>query len=74
MIPARWQQVADLLHDAMQLAPSERMNWLESLGATDPELRKEVEATGSSGRSAGAGWERYIAPFATTTSIKKKSR
>jgi serine/threonine protein kinase len=44
MIPARWQQVADLLHDAMQLAPSQRAKWLENLGATDPDLRQEVES------------------------------
>ena len=48
MIPARWNEVKEKLQIALELEPAERAAYLETLEATDPELRREVESLLSS--------------------------
>ena len=40
----RWEQVKDLLHQAMQLAPEERGRFLDEACSSDDALRSEVES------------------------------
>jgi hypothetical protein len=42
MKPERWQQVRDVLHEAMQMDESERSAFLKSQCAADPSLRAEL--------------------------------
>ena len=42
MNPERWQQVRDVLHSAMQVAPAERSTFLDRRCASDPSLREDV--------------------------------
>ena len=42
MNPQRWQQVRDVLHQAMQLEPEERPAYLDRWCVDDEDLRKEV--------------------------------
>ena len=44
MNPERWQQVADVLGEALGLAPEARTSYLQQVSAGDPDLRREVEA------------------------------
>ena len=42
MRPERWQQVREVLHEAMQMDDEERSAFLDSQCATDPALRAEL--------------------------------
>ena len=42
MKPERWQQVREVLHEAMQIDREERSTFLDSRCATDPSLRAEL--------------------------------
>ena len=42
--PARWNQIQQELDVAMALEPPDRAAYLENLGATDPDLRGELES------------------------------
>ena len=42
MKPERWQQVREVLHEAMQMDEAERSAFLDSQCATDPSLRVEL--------------------------------
>ena len=54
MTPARWQQIADLFHAALDLEPAARETFLRGAAAGDPELLREVETLlRSHGRTAG---------------------
>ncbi|HTW38572.1 MAG TPA: protein kinase [Steroidobacteraceae bacterium] len=44
MTPLRWQQVRTALHEAMQLAPSARLAYLDQISVCDPALRLDVES------------------------------
>ena len=44
MIPARWQQISDKLLEAMELDAPRRAAFLDELGSSDPELRREIES------------------------------
>ena len=44
MTPERWAEVNDVLHRAMQLAPTDRPAFLNSASAGDESLRREVES------------------------------
>jgi len=44
MIPERWQQVKDVLHRALEMAPAERVAFLEEACKNDADLRSEVES------------------------------
>jgi serine/threonine protein kinase len=41
--PERWQQIRDLLEQALELAPEQRVALLDRSCASDPSLRQEVE-------------------------------
>jgi TolB-like protein len=41
--PDRWRHVENLFHEALGLTPEERLEFLDTKCANDPELRKEVE-------------------------------
>jgi hypothetical protein len=42
MTPERWQQVKDLLGQALQIPPEERGAFLDGVCNSDPELRAEI--------------------------------
>ena len=44
MTVERWEQVKDLLHQALSLGPEERAHFLNETCASDAELRAEVES------------------------------
>ena len=44
MKPERWQQIREVLEEALELAPGERSTFLDDACSTDPILRQEVEA------------------------------
>ena len=43
MTPERWQQIRDLLEQALELAPEQREAFLDRSCVSDPSLRQEVE-------------------------------
>jgi serine/threonine protein kinase/tetratricopeptide (TPR) repeat protein len=53
MTPERWQQVSDLLDQALRLSAAERSVYLAEFDVSDPELRREVESLLSSHEAAG---------------------
>jgi eukaryotic-like serine/threonine-protein kinase len=55
MTSERWQQVKDLLHQAMQLAPEQRSRFLDEACSEDA-LRAEVESLLLDGQGAGSGF------------------
>lgn len=44
MRPERWHEIKDKLHEALQLEGTRRAVFLSEAGATDPDLRKELES------------------------------
>jgi len=44
MLPERWNEVKDKLHEALQLEPTPRSAYLAELGAVDPDLQRELES------------------------------
>jgi Tol biopolymer transport system component len=44
MTPERWQQVKEVLHGALELAPEQRPAFLDKACSTDHSLRQEVES------------------------------
>src|SRR5579863_9411876 len=54
MIPKRWNEVKERLQVALDLEAPERVSYLEELGATDPDLRQEIESLLLSHEQAGA--------------------
>src|SRR5216684_1689446 len=52
MTPERWQQVKDVLHGAMELAPEQRPAFLDHACSTDHSLRQDVESLLSSAEAA----------------------
>lgn len=44
MTPQRWQQIKQLLTEALELEPQRRAAWLDQACAGDDELRREVES------------------------------
>ncbi len=43
MTPERWQQIRDVLEQALELAPSQRSGFVNQACSSDPSLRQEVE-------------------------------
>jgi len=43
MTPERWEQIRDVLEEALELAPEQRSAYLDGACSSDPALRKEVE-------------------------------
>lgn len=64
MIPERWQEVSDLLHEAMQLAPEQRSVFLDRLDGGDPALRREVESLLEAHDQAGSSFLQDASPAA----------
>ena len=44
MLPERWNEIKDKLHEALQLGPARRETYLAEMGATDPDLQRELES------------------------------
>lgn len=44
MLPERWSEIKDKLHEALQLEPTRRAAYLAETGATDPDLQRELES------------------------------
>ena len=61
MTSERWQQVKDLLHQAMQLAPEQRSRFLDEACSEDA-LRAEVESLLLAGQGAGSSFLQSPAP------------
>src|SRR5271169_5877364 len=44
MLPERWNEVKEKLHEALQLEPARRAAYLNEMGAVDPDLERELES------------------------------
>jgi serine/threonine protein kinase len=44
MLPERWNELKDKLHEALELEPARRAVYLAQMGATDPKLQAELES------------------------------
>jgi serine/threonine protein kinase/tetratricopeptide (TPR) repeat protein len=42
MLPERWNEIKDKLHEALQLEPARRSAYLAEMGAADPDLQSEL--------------------------------
>ncbi len=58
MTPERWCRVGELFHEAFEIAPEGRAEWLEKVCEADGELRRELLSLLESDRSAGEGFVR----------------
>jgi hypothetical protein len=56
MTPERWEEVNDMLHWAMDLAPERRAIFLDEACARDDSLRHEVESLLAAGDRAGSSF------------------
>src|SRR5712691_9302911 len=54
MKPARWQQLDELFHAALERAPEERAAFLDEACAGDQQLRREVEVLIGANEKAGS--------------------
>jgi serine/threonine-protein kinase len=61
MTPERWQQVKNVLHDALALAPEQRSIFLDRACSTDSPLRREVESLLSSSEKVRSSFLRSLA-------------
>jgi serine/threonine protein kinase/Tfp pilus assembly protein PilF len=50
LAPGRWQQIEELFHQAIELAPGEQSAFLDRACLDDPDLRREIESLLTSGR------------------------
>src|SRR5215207_9554420 len=53
MTPERWRQVEEIFQTALDLAPGERVPYLEEVCGADAELRRDVEAMLAQYEAAG---------------------
>ena len=67
MTPERWQQVREVLHGALQLAPEERPVFLNHACAADDSLRREVESLLASSDEALSSFLKSTAMRVTLT-------
>ena len=83
MTPERWQQIRDVLGQALELAPEQRPAFLDQTCATDPELRQEVnKLLAAEGRIAAdflespglAGMAAHLAVSATSSALVAGTR
>jgi hypothetical protein len=44
MLPERWNEIKDKLHEVLQLGPTRRAVYLAETGSTDPDLQRELES------------------------------
>ncbi|MEM1041100.1 MAG: serine/threonine-protein kinase [Bacteroidota bacterium] len=66
MSPERWQRLASLLDDALDLAPEARDAFLDTACSDDPDLRAEIEALVAADEEAGGFLDDSAAGFAAT--------
>src|SRR5262245_22231949 len=74
MTPERYQQVAHIYHQAAELEPDERAQFLDGVCAGDLELRNEVEALIASGEQAGDFLERPALEVAARQTVGEKDQ
>src|SRR5574341_5872 len=74
MTPERYQQVAHIYHQAVELEPDERAHFLDQACAGDLELRNEVEALIASGEQAGDFLDRPVLEVAARHTVSEKGR
>jgi serine/threonine protein kinase len=72
MTPELWQQVRDVLHDALALAPDERRIFLDRTCSSDGSLRREVESLLSAGNQVCSSF--LESPSATRTALAPGAR
>src|SRR5262245_8823655 len=68
MMPERWQEVKELLHQAIELAPDERPAFLDRTCSKDASLRKMVEALLAENEEVGSRFLEPAAPGCDVTS------
>jgi serine/threonine protein kinase/tetratricopeptide (TPR) repeat protein len=61
---ARWAEVERLLDQALELAPSDRLQWLEHVCSDNPDLRREVERLLRGAEEAGSFLGKSAGEFA----------
>jgi eukaryotic-like serine/threonine-protein kinase len=66
MLPERWSEIKGKLHEALQLEPAVRATYLAQMGATDPDLQKELESLIASHERTGTDF--LSEPLAEVTS------
>jgi eukaryotic-like serine/threonine-protein kinase len=66
MLPERWSEIKGKLHEALQLQPEVRATYLAQMGATDPDLQKELESLIASHERTGTDF--LSEPLAQVTS------
>lgn len=71
MTPERWQQVKSVFDQALELAPGERIAFLDRACSTDHSLRREVESLLSSGEDACSG---FLEPGSTCATAREGTR
>jgi serine/threonine-protein kinase len=71
MMPERWQEVKELLHQAIELAPDERPAFLDRACSKDASLRKLVEALLAENEEVGS---RFLEPGAPGCDITSPSQ
>ncbi len=74
MTPERYQQVAHIYHQAVELEPDERAKFLDRACAGDLDLRNEVEALIASGEQAGDFLDRPAVEVAARQAVGEKGR
>src|SRR5262245_57275196 len=68
MMPERWQEVKELLHQAIELAPDERPAFLDRACSKDASLRKLVETLLAENEEVGSRFLEPAAPGCDITS------
>ena len=71
MTPERWQQVKDLLHGALEVAPEQRSSFLDQACSGDHSLRREVESLLASPDQVRSG---FLQPSAMWVTLAKGTR
>jgi hypothetical protein len=67
MTPERWQQVKEVLHGALELAPEQRSAFLDKACSADHSLRQDVESLLASSEEARSGFLQSTAMRVTLT-------
>src|SRR5712692_7083658 len=71
MTPERWQQVKEVLHGALELAPEQRAGFLDQACSEDQPLRSDVESLLASSDEARS---RFLQSTAARVTLTKGTR
>src|SRR5437899_12533216 len=71
MIPERWQQVKEVLHGALELAPEQRPAFLDQACSADQALRQDVESLLAPSDEARSG---FLPSSAVRVTLTKGTR